>query len=198
MMQHHRSFYKYPIATTSLLLAFTVPALRAQSQSPDKQPVAPYANEGGGQTTHTYRVTYTVTESDAGKRTGVQHYAMTAVSNLRTTMKHGSKNPVMTGGVVHGGASDGTQFEFTYLDVGLNLDATILEGAEGLQLKSKVELSSIVDSVNPQLLKDPVVLQTVLENSARIKTGTAVVIGSLDLPDSTRHLDIEVTLDRLS
>jgi len=45
----------------------------------------------------TYRLTYTITETDGGKRIGIQHFAMVVVSGQRTTLKQGSKVPVVTG-----------------------------------------------------------------------------------------------------
>src|SRR5450756_1213542 len=45
----------------------------------------------------TYRLTFTITESDGGKKIGVQHTSMVVEAGQRTTMKNGSKVPVATG-----------------------------------------------------------------------------------------------------
>ena len=44
-----------------------------------------------------YRITYTVTESDGNKRLGNQHFTLATSSGARTTLKQGSKVPIITG-----------------------------------------------------------------------------------------------------
>src|ERR1019366_9236361 len=43
-----------------------------------------------------YRVTYTITESDSGKKTGTQHFALIVAENAKTTMKQGTRVPIVT------------------------------------------------------------------------------------------------------
>jgi type II secretory pathway component GspD/PulD (secretin) len=137
-----------------------------------------------------YRLTYTIVESDAGKRIGVQHFSMVVVAGQRTTMKQGSKVPVATGSYI---TSDKTsQEQFTYLDVGMNFDATLIQTGDRLVLKNKVEQSSIADVRNSMSDRDPVVRQSVMEGFANLTPGKPATIGALDIPGSTRHLDIEV------
>ena len=185
----------YAFVTTALLLALAVPA--APGQTPDASQSSAPLNAPSSGPVHTYRLTFTVTESDSGKRIGVQHFAMTAVPNLRATVKQGSKIPVMTGGYSEHSAP-GTEYQFTYLDVGLNCDATLIERPDGVEAAIKVEQSSVADT--PSVIadvKEPVIRQSVLSNAAILKPGTPVMIGSLDVPGSTRHMDIEVTLERM-
>jgi hypothetical protein len=144
-------------------------------------------------------VTYTVTESDGGKRIASQRYAMTVVSNGRAgILKQGTKNPVLTGGYLHEGSPDTTQFQFTYLDVGLNISALLMENSDGLQLAAKIEQSTITETVNPQLLKDPTVRQNVIECSTQVRIGVPVLIGSYDVPGSAHRFEIEAVLERVS
>ena len=113
----------------------------------------------------TYRVTYTLNESDNGKRIGVQHFSMVAVTGQRITLKQGDKVPVATGSFNTDQAAQQTQF--TYLDVGINLDTTLDQFANGLRLRSKVEQSSV--AAGPQtgkLADDPIVRQSVLEGTS--------------------------------
>lgn len=180
------------------MLMFGVSGAAARAQSADKGP----AQTGPA---HTYRLTYTVTESDGGKHTGAQHYTMTIVAlpncgfgpgPCHAQLKQGSKEPLITGGYSHE-AAPGTEYQFTYIDVGTNLDARLSETADGLQLTTKVEESGIEEPGNLQAMKDPVIRQAVLENSTMIRPGTPVVIGSVDVPGSTKHLDVEVALERV-
>ena len=141
----------------------------------------------------TYRLTYTITETDAGKRIGVQHFAMVVVSGQRTTLKQGSKIPVVTGTYNPGTSS--AQQQFTYLDIGLNFDATLDESASGVRLRTKAERSSLAEDSPNMSAQDPIVRQTVLEGTSILTPGKPLVLGSLDISGSTRHLDLEVMME---
>ena len=141
----------------------------------------------------TYRLTYTITEIDGAKRVGSQRFAMIATEGQRTVMKQGSKVPIATGSYKEAGTS--TQTQFTYLDIGMNFDATLDETANGAKLRTKVEQLSIAEEnsgVGPQ---DPVVRQATLEGTTYLTLGKPQVLGSLDIPGSTRHLDIGVVME---
>lgn len=185
----------------TVLFAFAallvVLAPSAHAQSADSHPSTQASGATPAREPRTYRLVYTLTHYDGQKSLGAMHYAMTIVTNGRATLKQGSKEPVMTGGYAHDSTPGTTQYQYTYIDVGLNLDARLMEVGDGLQLSSKVENSSIVDTPNSQAMKDPAVMQAVLENSTMIKPGTPVVIGSLDFPGGTKHVDVQVTLERL-
>jgi len=140
-----------------------------------------------------YRLTFTITESEGGKKIGVQHTAMVVEAGYRTTMKNGSKVPVATGSYNTAGAT--TQTQFTYLDVGINIDATLNEVAGGAQLKVKVEQSSATEDKEIAGIHEPVVRQSVMEGVSLLQVGKPEVIGSLDITGSTRHLDIEVVME---
>ena len=44
-----------------------------------------------------YRLTFTLAESDSGKRVGIQHFSIIVASGQRTVLKQGDKIPVATG-----------------------------------------------------------------------------------------------------
>lgn len=167
-----------------LLSACALPALQAQPAAPP---------EHGP----TYRLTYTVTESDGQKRLGVQHFSLTVTAGAASaTLKLGSKVPVTTGS--YQGGNNPVQSQFTYLDVGLNLRARLSLPANGtISLDSQVEQSSVTDSIamNSDTVHEPVIRQAVLQNTAELTPGKPVMLGSLDTPGSTRHLDVEVVLE---
>ena len=141
----------------------------------------------------TYRLTYTITEMDGSKRVGTQHFAMVVVSGQKTTLKQGSKVPVVTGSYAPDTTSAQTQY--TYLDVGISLDATLDESPDGVRLRTKAEQSSIAEEKSSVGIQDPIVRQTVLEGASILTPGKPLVLGSLDIPGSTRHMDLEVAME---
>jgi type II secretory pathway component GspD/PulD (secretin) len=162
--------------------------------SPDQLLLAKQLIDDLDRAKRTYRLTYTITEVDNGKRSGTQHFSMVLVSGQRTTMKQGSKVPVATGTTSENGSAS-TQTQFTYLDVGLNFDATLDESVNGVRLRSKAEQSSLGADKPIAGIQEPVVRQTVLEGTSILTPGKPLILGSLDIPDSTRRLDIEVVME---
>ncbi|MEG9438135.1 hypothetical protein JAO29_18460 [Edaphobacter sp. HDX4] len=142
---------------------------------------------------HTYRILYTLIDMDGAKRIGEQHYSMVVAPGQRTILKQGSRMPVVVNS-----PKNPTDSEITYLDVGMNFEATLSEVSGGVSLKSKLERSSIAEErsgIGPQ---DPIVRQSLVEGTAFLTPGKPLTIGSIDIPDSTRHLDVEVTMEPLT
>ena len=142
---------------------------------------------------HSYRLNFTLTESEGGKKIGVQHTSIIAVVGQRSTLKNGSKVPVATGSYSTTGATMQTQF--TYLDVGINIDATLNETSSGAQCKCKVEQSSIGEEKLLAGVQEPIVRQSVIEGVSLLQIGKPEILGSVDITGSTRHLDIEVVME---
>jgi type II secretory pathway component GspD/PulD (secretin) len=142
----------------------------------------------------TYRLTFTTTETDGGKRVGVQHFAMVVVAGQRTVMKQGSKVPIATGSYNATG-NTGAQTQFTYIDVGMNFDVNLDELANGVRLRSKVEQLGIAEQTSGLGSQDPIIRQSLLEGTSFLTAGKPMVLGSIDIPGSTRHLDFEVVME---
>jgi len=142
-----------------------------------------------------YRVTYTITERDGSKTIGVQHYNLVAVPGQRTLLKEGSRVPVVTANYTN--TPSGPKADFTYLDVGLNFEATLDESASGMRLRTKVEQSSIAEQPSGAGPQDPVIRQTLIEGSSILTLSKPLALGSIDIPGSTRHLDIEVVAETI-
>jgi type II secretory pathway component GspD/PulD (secretin) len=140
----------------------------------------------------TYRLTYTISETDGGKRVGVQHFAMVLSEGERTTLKQGSRVPLVTGSTT--ASSAGTESQVTYIDVGLNFDAILTKAADGANLRAKVAQTSVAEERSGVGLQDPVIRQTALEGTSFLPFGKPVVLGSIDVPGSTRHLEVEVVM----
>ena len=144
----------------------------------------------------TYRLTYTVTDMDGARRVGSQRFALVVASGQEATLKQGSKVPVATG-TYNAAAPAGTQTNFTYLDVGMNFAATPTSVGDGISLKTSVEQLSIADEKSGVGLQDPIVKQSSVKSTLLVPIGKPVMLGSIDLPGTTHHLDIEVTAEQL-
>jgi len=136
-----------------------------------------------------YRVTYTFTEMDNGKPAGVQHLMLLVVAGEKAVVKHGNRVPIVTGMFAKEGPSQSSQVQ--YVDVGLNIEATL----DGDRLRSKVEQSSMADEKSGIGMQDPVIHQTMLEAVSDLAPGRRSVLGSLDIPGTTRRQEVEVVVE---
>jgi hypothetical protein len=171
------------ILALTLALVFGGLAARGQTNA------VPNSVQAGSKT---YRLTYTLTETDGGKRVGTQHFAMIVVSGRKTALKQGNRVPLVTGTV---STSGGPQTQVQYLDTGLNIDASIEESGDGVKLNTQVEQSSIAEEKSGLGTQDPIVRQTKLEGTSILTAGKPLILGSMDIASSARHLDIEVLME---
>jgi type II secretory pathway component GspD/PulD (secretin) len=147
-----------------------------------------------------YRLTYTVSEKDGAKLVRTQHYAMVVASGQTTTLKQGSKVPVVTGSysaVATDTKPAGAQTQVNYIDVGMNFDATLFAMGDQAMLRSNLEQSSIApeqSGVGPQ---DPIVRQSSLKGVVILTPGKPQLLGSMAISGSTSRLDIEVVMEPL-
>jgi len=152
----------------------------------------------------TWRVTYSFTQADNGRvphipavgDVGSQHISLIVASGERSDLKQGNRVPIVTGAT----ASDTPQAssQIQYVDVGLSIYANIDGAADSLQLHTKVEQSSIADEKSGVTAQDPVLHQTTLEVTSKLTPGKPLVLGSIDVPGTTRHEEVEVTVEPVS
>jgi type II secretory pathway component GspD/PulD (secretin) len=140
-----------------------------------------------------YRLIYTITSTEGGKAAESQHFALIVAAGNKSVFKQGSKVPIMIGTVGAGGKAPEEQVQ--YLDVGLNVEAQLEGFQDGVRLKTKVEESAVAEEKSGIGAQDPVVRQTMLEATSALTQGKPVVLGTMEMPGSTRHLEIAVTAE---
>ena len=145
----------------------------------------------------TYRLTYTIAEYDGTKRVGVNHYSMVVITGQVATLKQGSKVPVATGSYNPGTKESDIQTQFTYLDVGINISASLDETEHGARLNSKVEQSSVSEKTTISNVEEPVIRQSILSGTSSLMLNKPLMLGSVDIVGSTRHLDVEVIMEQV-
>lgn len=135
----------------------------------------------------TYRLTFTI--SDGGANGGSQHFVMIVGSGNKTTLKQGTRVPIVTG--TYGTGSDqNTQVQ--YMDVGINLDATLDGHGDEMRLRTKIEQTSVAEEKSSVGIQDPVIRQSVLEGESAIVMGKPVVLGLVDIPGNGRRVEVSV------
>lgn len=140
-----------------------------------------------------YRLTYTITDFEDGKRMASQHYAFLIVSGEKAIFKQGSRVPIVIGTVEKQTTNQSSEIQ--YEDIGVSIEATVSGSPEHLMLRSKIEQSSVGDDKSAVVAPDPVVRQTVLEGFSELTEKKPLDVGSLDVPGTTRHQEIEVVAE---
>jgi len=140
-----------------------------------------------------YRLTYTITDFEDGKRTGSEHYVFLAAAEMKTVFKQGNRVPIVTGMADNKTAEQSSQVQ--YMDVGLSIEATVTGSPENLMLRTKIEQSSLAGEKSATAAADPVVEQAVLQGVSELAQNKPTVLGSLDIPGTTRHQEIELVAE---
>jgi type II secretory pathway component GspD/PulD (secretin) len=138
-----------------------------------------------------YKLTFTITELEDGKPTGSQRYTLLAAESQKVELKEGHRVPLITGKI--GTDANAPETQVSYVDIGLNISATL----EGSGLRSKIEQSAVADEKSNVNIQDPLIRQVSLTNTTIITLGKPAMLCSIGIPNSTRHKDVEVLVERV-
>jgi len=141
----------------------------------------------------TYRLTFTINESDAAKPAGSRRIAMVVQVGGKSEVKQGSKIPIVVG--TPDAQSTAPAAQVQYADVGLTIEAWLDSAGDALRLRAKVEQSSVAEEKSNVGIQDPVLRQTVLDVQSSLVEGKPAVLGTLDIPGTSRSVEIEVVAE---
>jgi hypothetical protein len=82
--------------------------------------------------------------------------------------------------------------------VGINIEASLDELDEGVRLRTRIEQSSIAEEKSSVGTQDPVLRQTFLEGTSNLTQGKPLTLGSVDIPGTARHIDVEVVMEAIT
>jgi hypothetical protein len=185
-------FASAPVAAHAAQQKDASPPQAAQPAPP--QPNSADQRDAKQTITGPYRITYTLTEMDGSKRVGSHRYAIVLDAGEEVPaafLKLGSKIPLQTGEL----QTSPPQTQFSYIDVGLNISASLRSFANGLELRTHI-VQSAIDTQQP-LPTDPVIRQTDLQSAVLLQENKSVTIGNMDMLGTTHVLQIQVELTKL-
>jgi type II secretory pathway component GspD/PulD (secretin) len=142
-----------------------------------------------------YRLSYTITETGDGQPAGRQHVVLLVASGGKSDVKQGSKVPIVIG--IDPQANEPQHSNVQYQDIGLEIEATLDNYAEGARLRTRIAQSSVADEKSGLGAQDPVFRQTTLDGTATLVPGKPLILGSLDLPGTNRHQQVEVVAEAI-
>ena len=162
---------------------FAAPRFEAQEQ-PNPAPATNKENPER-KPAHAYRVDFSISELENGKRINSRHYAMDLAVGPWSTVKIGSRIPVSP--------SQGT---FQYIDLGTNIDCQLNEEGDDVSLIVRSDFSNLADP-EEQHSSQPIIRQIKIEGRTVTPPGKPAVMGTVDDPASNRQFELEATATRL-
>jgi hypothetical protein len=178
---------KTVLTTTMMLVAFATamaPTGAAQADAAKR----PDAEKTPG----AYRLDYTVSELEDGKKINSRQYSMNSRAGDWNEIKIGSRVPVETKGE-----------EWQYLDVGMNIRCRLMDQADQASLGSNVSLSVHADLSNFAIPEQqgqnvhPTIRQMKIDASTLTPLNKSMVLGVIDDPNSKHQFQLEVVVTKL-
>ena len=147
-----------------------------------------------GQERPTYKVDYTIRDTgDAGGKTG-RKFSLLVNPGVKSTFKVGNRVPVSTGS--QGGALVNNQF--TYIDVGLNIDCVVNESGSKFAIHTDMDISTaVMPDKSANAAPNPTISQIHLNLDTTVGAGKPTVVASFDDPVTSRKFDIDVAITKM-
>ena len=136
--------------------------------------------------------TFTLLMSDSHTKV-LQRPQVRALDNEKATLKIGDRIPIATGsfapGIGAGGISPLVNTQFTYLDVGVNIDITPhVHSGRDVTLKMSLEISTHTGDVNIGGISQPTIGQRRVEQEARLQDGEVNLLAGILEDSETKSL----------
>jgi hypothetical protein len=135
--------------------------------------------------------------NDAGLMTD-RRYTMLAMDSRKTIFKVGTKSPTVSGSLQPETNGSIVSTQFTYLDVGVNIDCLLQAVGSKVAMQGSLDLSNIGPNDGPPVagVRNPTIRQTKLSFDTVMELGKPTVLASIDDPLTSRKLQVEATITR--
>jgi hypothetical protein len=158
-------------------------------------PLALPAQEAQKPPMHAYRVDYTIRDGSDAAKAG-RKYTLVGETNDRTTMRTGDRVAVPQSNF-QAGTGQTVSTQYTYVDVGVNIDCRVTPAEEGrVHLYSSIEVSNAVPSEKPGV--PPTIANVRTSSTSMLPLGKPARVAAIDDPVTGRRFDIEATVTQLN
>jgi len=150
-----------------------------------------------------YKVEFAIRDNADSAKTA-RRYTLRMDGDRRYAFKVGSRVPVAVRssqpGAGDSGAGPAVNTQYTYLDVGVNIESMIIETNHRYTLRGSLDISTIVqhDAAHGANPPSPTVAQTRMDIGTGIELGQPTVIATIDDPVTARQFQVEATVTRVN
>ena len=151
------------------------------------------AHAQGSRENAPYKVDFTIRDTgDAGGKTG-RKYSMLVSPSHKTTFKVGNRVPVVT----YSGSVPGTT-QFTFVNVGINIDCSVNDNNSNLTVHADLDISTAVTpEKGANAAPPPTISQIKLSLDTALTPGKPTVVASFDDPVTSRKFDVDVAITKM-
>ena len=181
-----KALLRFLFVLTSLSL------LQAQDATPRKDVEPAHRPQ-----TKVFKVSYSIYELEDGKKVNERSYMLpvrTAGDNAprSSTLRVGTRVPITTKETTQGS-------EFTYLDVGMDIECDVTEQSDKFIVFTGLEINYIVTGPNaePRALSTPVLRLIKERSTTLVSPGKPTLVTSIDDINSKKRVQVEVTVTRI-
>ena len=147
-----------------------------------------------GQPRDVFKVDFTIRDTgDAGGKNG-RKYSLLLNSQNKAVFKIGNRVPMATGS----SAGTAVNTQFTYVDVGVNIDCSVQENGGKMMMHADIELSTAIPPEKGNLISNPTISQIKLGIDTAFAPGKPVVVASFDDPVTSRKFEIEAVATKVN
>ena len=134
-----------------------------------------------------YKIDFTIRDTgDAAGKSG-RKYSMLVTEHQKSIFKVGNRVPMAS-------SSQGLGTQFTYVDVGVNIDCVIEERDSKVAMHADLDLSN---AVNPNAAANPTISQIKLVIDTTVTPGKPAVVASFDDPVTSRKFEVEASAAKM-
>jgi hypothetical protein len=140
-----------------------------------------------------YKVDFTIRDTgDAGGKAG-RKFSMLVSPSHKTTFRVGNRVPVVTGS-----ASSGGNVQFTFVDVGINIDCSVSDINSNLTVHADLDISTaVMPEKGANAPPNPTISQIKLSLDTALVAGKPTVVASFDDPVTSRKFDVDVAITKM-
>jgi hypothetical protein len=139
--------------------------------------------------TAVYKAEFTIRDSGDPYAKAPRKYSMVLNDRVKSSFRVGNRVPMATG-------SGAGSTQYTYVDVGVNIDCTLAEQETKVGLHADLDMSgAVISDKNPSA--NPTISQIRLNIDTTLAPGKPSVVASFDDPVTSRKFEVEVMLTKL-
>jgi hypothetical protein len=137
----------------------------------------------------TYKVEFNIRDSgDAGGKTE-RKLSLLLNAGHKGVFKEGNRVPTATGPL--------TTSQFSYVDVGLNIEATVQDLGSKYELRADLDVSTSVAAEKGAAIQNPTISQIRVAIEMSLPPGKPAVVAAFDDPVTGRKFEIEATISKI-
>jgi hypothetical protein len=176
---------KETMVATALMFVLAAAGAVTPAAAQDSIAAAKSATQELPKPLEAYRLDFSISELEDGKKINARQYAMYIDANDSNELKIGTRVPIETGSGLEN------------MDVGTNISSRLQVRNGQLELHVSTEMSNFAVPEQAQGHSRPVIRQLKISATTLALLGKPMVIGSVDDPNSKRQFQVEVTVTKL-